>query len=159
MSDERRGYAYGLTAYAIWGYFPIYFKLLRPAGPLEILAHRVVWSVLFVSLVLSAMRHWRFLGRILRNPRLFGGVAIAALLIAANWGTYIYGVNSSRVVETALGYFITPLVVVLLGVTVQRERLRPWSWVAVGIGATAVAGETVLADVKAVEAPRSFKAG
>jgi chloramphenicol-sensitive protein RarD len=103
----------------------------------------VIWSVLFISLLLSAMRNWHFLGRILRSPRLLGGIALAAVLIAVNWGTYIYGVNSSRVVETALGYFITPLVVVLLGVTVQRERLRPWQWIAVGMGAVAVAVLTV----------------
>jgi chloramphenicol-sensitive protein RarD len=143
MSEERRGYLYGLVAYALWGFFPIYFKLLRPAGPLEILAHRVIWSVVFISLLLTTMRNWRFLGRIVRNPRLLAGIALAAVLIAVNWGTYIYGVNSSRVVETALGYFITPLVVVLLGVTVQRERLRPWQWIAVGVGAVAVAVLTV----------------
>jgi chloramphenicol-sensitive protein RarD len=143
MSEERRGYLYGLVAYAIWGFFPIYFKLLKPAGPFEILAHRVVWSVVFVGLLLTAMRNWRFLARILRAPRLLGGIALAAVLIGVNWGTYIYGVNSSRVVETALGYFITPLVVVLLGVTVQRERLRTWQWVAVGVGAIAVAVLTV----------------
>jgi len=139
MSEERRGYLYGLTAYVIWGFFPIYFKLLRPAGALEILAHRVIWSVVFISLVLTAARNWRFLARVLRSPRLLGGISAAAVLIAINWGTYIYGVNSSRVVETALGYFITPLVLVLLGVTVQRERLRAWQWAAVGVGGLAVA--------------------
>ncbi|GAA1587029.1 EamA family transporter RarD [Actinoplanes couchii] len=139
MSDERRGYLYGLTAYVLWGFFPIYFKTLRPAPALEILAHRVLWSVLFVALLLAVMRNWRFLGRLLRTPRLLGGIALAALLIGINWGTYIYAVNSSRVVETALGYFITPLVIVLLGVTVMRERLRPLQGAAVGVGALAVA--------------------
>ena len=143
MGEERRGYLYGLAAYAIWGFFPIYFKLLRPAGALEILAHRVIWSVVFVSLLLAAARNWRFLIRILRSRRLFGGIAVAAVLIAINWGTYIYGVNSSRVVETALGYFITPLVLVLLGVTVQRERLRRWQWAAVAVGGIAVLVLTV----------------
>jgi len=143
MSEERRGYLYGLGAYVLWGFFPIYFKLLRPSSPLEILAHRVIWSVIFVSLLLLAVRNWRFLRRIVQSPRLFGGITVAALLIAVNWGTYIYGVNSSRVVETALGYFITPLVLVLLGVTVQRERLRRWQWIAVGVGAVAVAVLTV----------------
>ncbi|WP_433299889.1 EamA family transporter RarD [Actinoplanes sp. CA-030573] len=143
MSEERRGYLYGLAAYVLWGFFPIYFKLLKPASPLEILAHRVIWSVLFVSLLLAAARNWRFLARIVRSPRLFGGIAAAAVLIAVNWGTYIYGVNSSRVVETALGYFITPLVLVLLGVTVQRERLRSWQWIAVAIGGLAVVVLTV----------------
>src|SRR3954462_594554 len=143
MGEERRGYVYGLVAYVIWGFFPIYFKLLRPAGALEILAHRVIWSVVFVGLVLAAARNWRFLARVLRSPRLFGGITAAAVLIAINWGTYIYGVNSSRVVETALGYFITPLVLVLLGVTVQRERLRVGQWIAVGVGAVAVGVLTV----------------
>jgi chloramphenicol-sensitive protein RarD len=143
MSDERRGYLYGLTAYVMWGFFPIYFKLLRPSPPMEILAHRVVWSVVFVGLLLTAMRNWRFLVRLVRTPRLLGGVSLAALLIAVNWGTYIYGVNSSRVVETALGYFITPLVMVLLGVIVMRERLRPLQWAAVGTGGLAVAILTV----------------
>ena len=143
MSDERRGYLYGLIAYALWGFFPIYFKLLKPAAPFEILAHRVLWSVLFVSLVLGVMRNWRFIGRLRRDRRLLGAITLAGLLIGANWATYIIGVNSSRVVETALGYFITPLVVVLLGVTVQRERLRVWQWAAVGVGALAVAVLTI----------------
>ncbi|MFI7602801.1 EamA family transporter RarD [Actinoplanes sp. NPDC049681] len=143
MADERRGYLYGLTAYVCWGFFPVYFKLLKPAGPVEILAHRVIWSVVFVSLLLAALRNWRFVGRVVRNRRLLGGVTIAALLIGVNWATYIYGVNSDRVVETALGYFITPLVVVLLGVTVLRERLRMWQWIAVGVGAVAVAVLTI----------------
>ncbi len=139
MSDERRGYGYGLIAYAMWGVFPIYFKLLRPSPPLEILAHRVIWSVLFISLLVTWQRDWRFLPQLVRSPRVFGLISLAALLIGINWATYIYGVNSSHVVETALGYFITPLVVVLLGVTVQHERLRGWQWAAVAIGALAVA--------------------
>jgi chloramphenicol-sensitive protein RarD len=143
MTEERRGYLYGLAAYALWGFFPIYFKLLKPSPPLEILAHRIIWSVVFIGLLLAAMRNWRFLGRLVRDRRLLGGVTLAAILIAVNWGTYIVGVNSSRVVETALGYFITPLVVVLLGVTVQRERLRAWQWAAVGVGAVAVAVLTI----------------
>ncbi len=138
MSDERRGYLYGIATYTMWGFFPLYFKLLRPSSPFEILAHRVLWSAVFISLLLLAMRNWRFLGRILHSPRLLGGSTLAALLIAVNWGTYIYGVNSDRVVETALGYFITPLVQVALGVALQRERLRPWQWAAVGFGALAV---------------------
>ncbi|UQU64662.1 EamA family transporter RarD [Couchioplanes caeruleus] len=143
MGEERRGYLYGLAAYAMWGFFPIYFKLLKPSPPLEILAHRIIWSVLFISLLLAAMRNWRFLGRLIRDRRLLGGVSLAGVLIGVNWATYIVGVNSSRVVETALGYFITPLVVVLLGVTVQRERLRRWQWAAVGIGGLAVGVLTV----------------
>lgn len=143
MTPLRLGYLYGLAAYLMWGFFPLYFKLLRPAGPLEILAHRVIWSVAFVALLLGAMRNIGFLRALLRRPRALGGVALAATLIAVNWFTYIYGVNSDRVVETALGYFINPLVVVLLGVVVLRERLRPAQWLALGIGGLAVAVLTV----------------
>lgn len=143
MGDERRGYLYGFLAYAMWGFFPIYFKLLQPSSPLEILAHRILWSVVFISLLLTAMRNWRFLRGLVRDRRLLLGVISAGVLIGVNWATYIVGVNSSRVVETALGYFITPLVLVLFGVTVQREQLRPWQWTAVGIGGIAVAVLTV----------------
>jgi chloramphenicol-sensitive protein RarD len=143
MTEVRRGYLYGLAAYVMWGFFPLYFKLLQPAGALEILAHRVVWSVVFVSLLLAAMRNWRFVGRLLRDRRLLGGVSLAAVLIGLNWGTYIFAVNSDRVVETALGYFITPLVSVVLGVTALGERLRVVQWAAVGVGALAVAVLTV----------------
>ncbi|MEH1098246.1 EamA family transporter RarD [Micromonospora sp. CPCC 205561] len=138
MTPLRLGYLYGIVAYLLWGFFPLYLKLMRPAGPMEILAHRIVWSVVFVALLLGALRNVGFLRALLRRPRALAGIGAAAALIAVNWGTYIYGVNSDRVVETALGYFINPLVVVLLGVTVLRERLRPAQWGALGIGALAV---------------------
>ncbi|MFG1886840.1 EamA family transporter RarD [Micromonospora sp. NPDC049051] len=143
MTPLRLGYLYGFVAYLLWGFFPLYLRLLRPAGPMEVLAHRIVWSVVFVALLLAAMRNIGFLRALARRPRALAGIGIAAALIAVNWGTYIYGVNSDRVVETALGYFINPLVVVLLGVTVLRERLRPTQWLALGICALAVAVLTV----------------
>ncbi|WP_422774569.1 EamA family transporter RarD [Plantactinospora sp. WMMC1484] len=143
MNQVRRGYLYGIAAYTLWGFFPLYLRLLRPAGPIEILAHRVIWSVLFVALLLAVLRNWRFLGELRRRPGKLAGTGIAAALIAVNWGTYIYGVNSERVVETALGYFINPLFVVLLGVAVLRERLRVGQWVALGIGGLAVGVLTV----------------
>ncbi|PZF96735.1 EamA family transporter RarD [Micromonospora endophytica] len=143
MTPLRLGYLYGLGAYLLWGIFPLYFKLLRPTGPVEILAHRVVWSVVFVALLLGAMRNIGFLRRLGRRPRALAGIGAAATLIGLNWFTYIYGVNSDRVVETALGYFINPLVVVLLGVVVLRERLRRVQWIALGVGALAVAVLTI----------------
>ncbi|WP_435204327.1 EamA family transporter RarD [Micromonospora sp. bgisy143] len=139
MTPLRLGYLYGIGAYLLWGFFPLYFKLLRPTGPLEILAHRIVWSVLFVALLLGALRNIGFLRALLRRRGALAGIVAAAALIAVNWGTYIYGVSANRVVETALGYFINPLVVVLLGVTVLRERLRAAQWAALGIGGSAVA--------------------
>ncbi|RQX36160.1 hypothetical protein DLJ57_18550 [Micromonospora chalcea] len=139
MNQLRLGYLYGVGAYLIWGFFPIYLKLLRPAGPMEILAHRILWSVAFVALLLAATRHAGFLRRLAGRPRALAGIGLAAALIAVNWGTYIYGVNSDRVVETALGYFINPLVSVLFGVFLLRERLRPAQWAALGVGGLAVA--------------------
>jgi chloramphenicol-sensitive protein RarD len=126
-----------------WGFFPLYFKLLRPAGPLEILAHRIVWSAAFMAVVIVVARRWRVLGQLLRRPRALAGIAVAAALIAINWGTYIYGVNSDQVVETSLGYFINPLVTVALGVLILRERLRRLQLIAVGIGAAAVVVLTI----------------
>jgi chloramphenicol-sensitive protein RarD len=139
----RRGYLFGFLAYACWGFFPLYWKLLRPAGPLEILAHRVLWSAAFVGCVLAVGRSWRFLADLARRPAAAAGVALGAVLVATNWGMYIYGVNSDHVVETSLGYFITPLVMVLLGVVALRERVRVGQWAALATGAAAVAVLTV----------------
>jgi chloramphenicol-sensitive protein RarD len=143
MSQQRLGYLYGIGAYGLWGFMPLYIKLLLPAGPVEVLAHRVIWSVAVIAVVLFAVRGWRVLWRLARRPAALGSVVLAAGILAVNWGTYIYGVNTDRVVETALGYFINPLVVVLLGVGVHSERLRAAQWIAVGIGGTAVVVLTV----------------
>jgi chloramphenicol-sensitive protein RarD len=143
MTDLRKGYFFGLGAYLLWGFMPLYIKQLRVAGPVEILAHRVVWSVVLVALLLLALRRVGHVVALFKRPRAIAAVSFAAALLAVNWWMYIYGVNSDRVVETALGYFINPLVTVVLGVTVLRERLRPLQWVAVGIGAAAVAVLTV----------------
>ncbi|HEX8083467.1 MAG TPA: EamA family transporter [Solirubrobacteraceae bacterium] len=126
--------AAGVGAYFLWGLFPLYWPLLEPAGPVEILAHRIAWSLVFLGAVLgltSGFRWIRSLDR--RQARL---LVLAAVLITVNWGTFIYGVNSERVVETSLGYFINPLVTVALAVVVlrsgcgptsaSRSRSRPW---------------------------------
>ncbi|HZN20105.1 MAG TPA: EamA family transporter RarD [Micromonosporaceae bacterium] len=143
MGELRRGYLYGLAAYVSWGFFPFYFKSLLPAGPLEILAHRIVWSVVFVALLLTVLRRWQFVTALARQPRALGGILLAAVFIAVNWGLYIYGVNTERIVETSLGYFINPLVSVVFGVALLGERLRGAQWAAVGLGAGAVAVLTV----------------
>ncbi|HEX6873551.1 MAG TPA: EamA family transporter RarD [Micromonosporaceae bacterium] len=139
MAQLRRGYLFGVAAYLCWGLFPLYWKLLRPATPVEILAHRVVWSLVFVALIITASRHWAQIRTLLRRPDRLRLIMLASVVIGVNWGVYIYGVNSDRVVETSLGYFINPLVTVLLGVFVLRERLRRLQWVAIGVGAAAVA--------------------
>jgi chloramphenicol-sensitive protein RarD len=142
--DERRlGVLTGLAAYSLWGLFPLYFPLLRPAGGLEIVAHRVLWSLLFIGLLLTVVRRWSHVRALLTDRRRLLVLAGAAVLIAANWLVFVYGVNSGHVVETSLGYFINPLVSVLLGVVAFSERLRPLQWIAVGIAAVAVAVLTV----------------
>lgn len=143
MSSARRGYLFGIAAYLCWGFFPLYWKLLRPMGAVEVLAHRIVWSMLLMVVIVSVGRGWRRIVELVRRPRRLGLITGAAVVIAVNWGAYIYGVNANRVVETSLGYFINPLVTVLLGVVVLHERLRPAQWVAIGIGAGAVTVLTV----------------
>lgn len=143
MSQLRRGYLFGIAAYSCWGLFPLYWKLLRPATPIEILAHRIIWTLLAVVAIVAATRRWRSLARLLRTPRKVGLIALAAVVIAINWFTYIYGVNADRVVETSLGYFINPLVTVALGVIVLRERLRRAQWAALAVGAAAVGVLTI----------------
>jgi chloramphenicol-sensitive protein RarD len=139
VSALRRGYLFALAAYGLWGVFPLYFKLLRPSGATEILAHRVIWSVVTVGILLLVLRKWRALIDVVRRPKTMAGVAMASALIGLNWGVYIYGVLTDRVIETSLGYFINPLVTVLLGVIVLGERLRAAQWAALGVGAAAVA--------------------
>ncbi|TXK35396.1 EamA family transporter RarD [Nonomuraea sp. C10] len=138
MPELRRGVLYGVAAYAMWGLFPLYWPLLKPAGAVEILAHRMVWSLITVVAVLAVRRYWSWIKEIVRQPRKLALLALAALIITVNWGTYIYAVNTGHVVEAALGYFINPLVSVLFGVVLLRERLRPLQWTAVGFGALAV---------------------
>lgn len=135
--ETRRGSAYVLAAYGIWGLFPLYFAALRPAGALEILAHRIVWSLLFCALILMARRDLRWLWPVLRNGRLMLGMLAAAALIASNWGFYVYAVISGQTTEASLGYFLNPIVTVALGVVVLREHLRRPQLVAVVIGAVA----------------------
>lgn len=135
--DERRGAAYGLVAYAIWGIFPLYFAALKPAGAWEILSHRILWTLLLCALVLVVRRDLGWTRQLWQRPRLGLGVTAAALLIAANWVIYVAAVLGGKTTEAALGYFLNPIVTVALGVVVLRERLRPLQWVAVAIGALA----------------------
>lgn len=138
-----RGYVYGLAAYISWGFFPIYFKSLWPSGAVEVLAHRVVWSAVFVGLLLTVLGRWSAVVRLVRTRRTAAGTVLAAALIGVNWGTYIYGVQTDQVVQTSLGYFVTPLISVLFGVALLGERLRWPQWTALGLGAVAVAVLTV----------------
>ncbi|MET8385683.1 EamA family transporter RarD [Streptosporangium canum] len=138
MPESRRGVLYGIAAYTMWGLFPLYWPLLKPAGALEILAHRIAWSLVAVVAILAVRRHWSWFRELMRTPKKVGLLALAAAIVTVNWGIYIYAVNTGHVVESALGYFINPLVSVLFGVFLLKERLRPWQWGAVGLGTLAV---------------------
>lgn len=136
MNEVRRGTLYGVLAYAMWGLFPLFWPLLKPASAVEVMAHRVLWSLLVVAVLIAVTRGLRAVRE--ASPGTVGRLSLAAVLLAVNWCTYIYGVNSGQVVETSLGYFINPLVSVALGVAVLGERLRPVQKGAVAVAAVAV---------------------
>lgn len=138
MPDSRRGLLLGATAYILWGTFPLYWTLLEPGGAVEILAHRIVWSLLTMLVILVLWHRVPQLKALLRDRRKLLLICCAAVVITVNWGGYIWGVNNGRVVETSLGYFINPLVTVLMGVLVLGERLRRLQWWAMGLAFVAV---------------------
>lgn len=138
MQTERAGLLFGVAAYLLWGLFPIYWPLLEPSSAIEILAHRVVWSLVAIGVLTVVTRRWSRVRVLLRDRRRTGLLAVAAVVVAINWGTYIWGVNHEHVVETSLGYFINPLVTVLFGVVLLREQLRRVQWAALALGAVAV---------------------
>jgi len=127
----------------MWGLFPLYWPLLKPAGAVEILAHRIVWSLVATAVLIVVLKRRKNLKVVLTTPRTRAILAIAAVVIAVNWGTYIWGVNNDHVVEASLGYFINPLVTVMMGVLVLGERLRRLQWVAMGLATVAVVGITI----------------
>ncbi len=132
------GLAYVISAYALWGTFPLYFLLFAPASALEVVGFRIVLSFVFCLLLITVFRRWRAILGLVRQPRVVGAMALAGVFIYVNWLVYVFAVLNDQVVEASLGYFINPLVTVLLGVFVLRESLRPAQWVAVGVSAIAV---------------------
>lgn len=143
MTTSRQGTIYGVSAYLIWGLFPLYWPLLEPSTALEVLAHRVLWSLLVVVVLLGITRRMTYVRAAVKDRRRLAQMAVAAVFVAVNWGTYIYGVTNDRVLETSLGYFVNPIVTVLLGVLVLGERLRPVQWTAIGLAFLAVVVLTV----------------
>lgn len=134
----NRGTLYAVAAYVLWGLLPIYWKALADVPALQTTAHRVLWSALFVALVLGLRRDWRWLKPALRSPQVLLTFSTTAALILVNWLSYIYAVNVGQILETSLGYFILPLVNVLLAIVFLHERPRPWQWLAIGTAAVGV---------------------
>jgi chloramphenicol-sensitive protein RarD len=143
VSESRRGFLLGVAAYVLWGAFPLYWPLLEPAGAIEILAHRIVWSLVTMGVLLLALGRTVSFRRTIADRRVARLLALAACVITVNWATYIWGVNNGHVVETSLGYFVNPLVTVLMGVFILGEQLRRWQWAAMSVAALAVAVLTV----------------
>jgi len=139
----KKGVLFAIGAYVLWGLFPLYWKQLEVVPAREIVAHRIVWSFVFIFGVMILMKRVRGLWKDVRRPRVLLTYATSAVLLAINWLTYIWGVNSGYIVEASLGYFINPLVSVLLGVIFFRERLRPVQWAAIGLAVVGVGYLTV----------------
>lgn len=134
----RSGIIYAALAFFCWGLFPIYFHALGEVPPLQILAHRMLWSLAFLLILLLLRRDWKWL-QVVRQPRVFFSFVLSALLLSANWLVYIWSVMNHHVIEASLGYFINPLVNIVLGYLILKERMRPLQWAAIGVAALGVA--------------------
>jgi chloramphenicol-sensitive protein RarD len=135
--------AYAVGAYAIWGLFPIYWRLLSHVPAVQLISHRVVWSWLILAVAVIATRRWRDFRQAAATPRALLVYLGTAILISINWLVYVWAVNHGFIIETSLGYFINPLISVLLGVVLLGERLRPWQWIAIGLAAAGVLQLTI----------------
>src|SRR5439155_2022808 len=143
LRSSRSGLIYGLSAYTMWGFIPLYFRALSHVSPLLVLCHRVCWSALFMALVVSIRGEWKAIAPVLRSPRNVMLLCAGAVLIALNWLIFIYAIAQQHLLQASLGYFINPLFSIALGMMFLRERLRPWQWVAVIIASISVINLTL----------------
>lgn len=132
------GIVYAIMAYLLWGLFPIFWKVIKFVSPYEILCHRIIWSFVFLAIILTSKKNWKWLKKVFADKKTLLIFAISSLLLAINWLLFIYAVNSGYIIEASLGYFINPLFSVFLGVVFLKERPRIWQWVAFGIAAIGV---------------------
>jgi chloramphenicol-sensitive protein RarD len=137
-SEYSLGLLFGFSSYVLWGLFPLYWPLLEPANPLEIVSHRAVWTLVFCLIILSLSKQIHSTLQVMKNPRTMAALLLSTLLVSINWITYIWAVNNDHVVEAALGYYINPLIIIAFGVILLREKMRPLQWVAVAIAAIGV---------------------
>ncbi len=134
----RKGILYATAAYTVWGLFPLYFKALRDIPPVEILLHRMLWSLVFLLAVLASRGQWSWIRLVAKQPKLLAGFTASALLLSVNWLIYIWAINNDKVIDASLGYFMTPLVNVLLGYFLLHERLRKAQLLAVALAGLGV---------------------
>lgn len=137
-ASDAQGVMLAVGATCIWGMFPLIFKTVAHMAPLEVLAHRSLWSLVFAALLMAGMGRWEIFQRAFYAPHLLGVAMLSGLAVAVNWGTFIWAVSNDQVLQSSLGYYISPLVSVLLGVVLLRERLGFWGWLAIGLAAAGV---------------------
>ena len=138
MSKNKLGLLFGISAYSLWGAFPLYWPLLEPANPLEIVSHRAVWTLVFCFIVLAATKALKSTLVTLKQPKIAARLFLTSLLISINWLVYIWATNNGHVVEASLGYYINPLIIIGFGVVLLKEKMRPLQWVAVSIASIGV---------------------
>src|SRR3990172_2620481 len=139
----NKGILNGIAAYVMWGFFPIYWKLLHQVPALQVIGHRIGWSFILLIVFILLTKQWQSFRSAALDPKIIGIYSAAAILLSVNWLIYVWGVNSGFIVETSLGYFINPLFSVLLGVLFLRERLRLAQWIPIGLAAAGVIYLTV----------------
>lgn len=144
ITTTPKGVLTAFFAFLIWGFFPVYFKLLQAYGAVEIMGHRIVWTFVGIVLVILITRHWQWLSILKANPKWLFFTFISSLFIATNWWVYVWAVNNNHVLEASLGYFISPLAGVLLSLLVLKEKLRPLQWLAVGFAFIGVLIQLIL---------------
>ena len=138
MSKNKLGLLFGVSAYSLWGAFPLYWPLLEPANPLEIVSHRAVWTLVFCFFVLAATKALKSTLTTLKRPKVAAKLFATSVLISINWLVYIWATNNGHVVEASLGYYINPLIIIGFGVLLLKEKMRPLQWVAVSIASIGV---------------------
>lgn len=142
--NSNKGILFALSAYGMWGLFPIYFKSVASVSPFEVLSHRIIWSVIFMALFIAASGRWQELMRNIRQKRLLLNLTVSAILISINWVVFIWSVGQGHILDTSMGYFINPLVSLLLGMVILGERLRIIQWLAVLMAVAGVAYQLIL---------------
>jgi chloramphenicol-sensitive protein RarD len=138
LSKNKLGLLFGVSAYSLWGAFPLYWPLLEPANPLEIVSHRAVWTLVFCFIVLATTKALKSTLATLKQPKITARLFLTSILISINWLVYIWATNNGHVVEASLGYYINPLIIIGFGVVLLKEKMRPLQWVAVSIASIGV---------------------
>jgi chloramphenicol-sensitive protein RarD len=138
LSKNKLGLLFGISAYSLWGAFPLYWPLLEPANPIEIVSHRAVWTLVFCFIVLAVTKALKSTLATLKQPKIAARLFLTSLLISINWLVYIWATNNGHVVEASLGYYINPLIIIGFGVLLLKEKMRPLQWAAVAIASLGV---------------------